>query len=210
MQLKLKSVRLSYPALFEPKAGPEGGDPKYSASLLMDKDNNTPEIATMRGAILAVAKAQWGEDKVKWNDTGTGLKLLLSTGKVALVKVCLRDGEEKGGTAGYENVMFFSASSKLPVPMVDKNPAIALTAATGKPYAGCYVNASVRLWAQDNNFGKRVNAQLQAIQFAGDGESFGDGPVNPETVFENEEGAAAPAGAHAPAEKGEGADQDGW
>lgn len=201
MQLKLKSVRLSYPALFEPKAGPEGGDPKYSASLLMHKDNNEPEIEAMREGILYVAQAQWGAEKVKWNESTSALKLMLPTGKVAMVKVCLRDGDEKSGTAGYENVMFFSASSKLPVPVVDKNPAIALTAATGRPYAGCYVNASIRLWAQDNNFGKRVNAQLQAVQFSAEGESFGDGPVSAEAVFENIEGQAAPAG---------GADQDGF
>jgi len=50
----------------------------------------------------------------------------------------------------------------------------------GKPYAGCYVNMSIRLWAQDNQFGKRVNAQLRAVQFVKDGEAFGDKPVDPQ------------------------------
>lgn len=196
MNLKLPNVRLSYPALFEAKAGPEGGEPKYNAAFLIDKDNGEPEVLAMRSAILAVAKTQWGENNVKWVDG----KLMLKKpdGKAALVKTCLRDGDEKAGTAGYENVMFFSASNKMPVPVVDKNPAMILTKASGKPYAGCYVNVSIRLWAQDNQFGKRVNAQLNAVQFAAEGEAFGDAPVNAEEVFSNIE-SSAPAG-HAPSD----------
>lgn len=183
MNIKLKNVRLSYPNLFEPKSGPEGGEAKYSAAFLMDKDNNEPEITAIRDAVLAVAKGQWGDQNVKWNNGQLAVKK--ADGKAAIVKICLRSGEEKPDTTGYENVMFFSASNKMSVPIVDKNPSIALTKQDGKPYAGCLVNVSVRLWAQDNNFGRRVNAQLQAVQFAGEGESFGDAPVNPESVFDN-------------------------
>lgn len=184
MNLKLNNVRLSYPALFEAKAGPEGGEAKYSAAFLMDKDNNAPEIEQMRNGILTVAKAQWGAENVKWTADGK-LVVRKADGKAAIVKTCLRDGTEKPDTAGYENVMFFNASNKMSVPVVDKNPSIALTKDSGKPYAGCHVNAAIRLWTQDNKFGRRVNAQLQAVQFAADGESFGDAPVNPETVFSN-------------------------
>jgi hypothetical protein len=33
----------------------------------------------------------------------------------------------------------------------------------------------VELWAQDNQYGKRINASLGGVQFAKDGESFGGG-----------------------------------
>lgn len=190
MKLKLNNVRLSYPALFEPKSGPEGGEPKYSASFLMDKDTDKSNIEEMREAILTTAKGMWGDDKVKWKDG----KLLLkkADGGGLQVKTCLRDGDEKAGTSGYENVIFFSASNKVSVPVVDKNPSIALTKASGKPYAGGYVNVSIRLWCQDNKFGKRVNAELKAVQFAADGEPFGDAtPVNAEEEFSNIESAGA-------------------
>lgn len=190
MNLKLQNVRLSYPNLFEPKAGPEGGDPKYNAAFLMDKDNNAPEIQAMRDGILTVAKATWGNDKVKWIE-GKGLAVQKPDGKAAIIKTCLRNGEEKPDTTGYENVMFFNAGNKMSIPVVDKNPSIALTKHDGKPYAGCFVNVSIRLWAQDNQFGRRVNAQLQAVQFSAEGESFGDAPVNAETVFSNIEGATS-------------------
>lgn len=183
MQLKLKNVRLSYPALFEPKAGPEGGEPAYSASFLMDKTDNAAEIQAMRDGILAVAKGQWGENNVKWD--GDTLKVKKPDGKGAIVKVCLRDGSEKEAAGYGPGIVFFSARNKMQPPCVDRNPAVILTKNSGRPYAGCYVNAAIRLWAQDNNFGKRVNAQLQTVQFAADGEAFGDAPVDPSSVFEN-------------------------
>ncbi|MNP74169.1 hypothetical protein D3C76_1710040 [compost metagenome] len=33
----------------------------------------------------------------------------------------------------------------------------------------------VDIWAQDNSYGKRINAQLQGIQFVKDGEAFSGG-----------------------------------
>jgi hypothetical protein len=56
-----------------------------------------------------------------------------------------------------------------------------LTAADGKPYSGCYVNVSIDVWAQDNKYGKRINAQLKGIQFVRDGDAFGGGaPASPD------------------------------
>lgn len=48
------------------------------------------------------------------------------------------------------------------------------------PYGGCYVNAIVSFWAQDLalGFGPRINANLLAIQFSKDGESFGRGQID--------------------------------
>lgn len=184
MNLKLQNVRLSYPNLFEPKSGPEGGEAKYSASLLLDKETNKDVIAAMQAGILATAKAQWGENSAKWHNGQLTIKK--ADGKAGIVKVCLRDGSEKPDTDGYgDGVMFFSAGNKLAPAVVDRNPNNRLDAKSGRPYSGCQVNVAIRLWAQDNNFGRRVNAQLQAVQFYADGESFGDAPIDPTTVFSN-------------------------
>jgi hypothetical protein len=51
-------------------------------------------------------------------------------------------------------------------------------------YAGCYVNASVDIWIQDNNFGKRVNGNLHGVQFVRAGEPFGAGDVDALEDFE--------------------------
>ena len=52
-----------------------------------------------------------------------------------------------------------------------------LVAADGKPYSGCHVNVIIDVWAQDNQYGKKINAQLQGIQFLRDGEAFSGGGV---------------------------------
>ena len=57
----------------------------------------------------------------------------------------------------------------------DKTP---ITEDDNVVYAGCYVNAIITLWAQNNSYGKRVNAQLDGVQFVRDGEPFGDGGIS--------------------------------
>jgi hypothetical protein len=46
---------------------------------------------------------------------------------------------------------------------------------TGVIYSGCFVNAQIDIWAQDNGFGKRINCTLAGVQFAADGDAFGGG-----------------------------------
>ncbi|WP_244126983.1 ssDNA-binding protein, partial [Xylella fastidiosa] len=64
----------------------------------------------------------------------------------------------------------------------DRTP---LAAQDGRPYAGCYVNANIELWAQDNNYGKRINASLGGVQFLRDGEAFAGGGVASVEDFED-------------------------
>ena len=42
-------------------------------------------------------------------------------------------------------------------------------------YAGCYVNAVVEFWAQDDDNGKRINCALGPVQFFKDGPAFAGG-----------------------------------
>lgn len=167
MEITIKKARLSFPALFKAKAFEEGQEPKYSATALLDKKEHAADIKALQAKALAVAEEKWGKGKVPKG-----------------VKFCLRDGAEKPDMDGYgEAVMFFSAASPKRPAVVDKDLS-PLDGATGKPYAGCYINIHVRLWAQDNKFGKRINAELKAVQFVKDGEPFGnDKPVDAAAVF---------------------------
>ena len=45
----------------------------------------------------------------------------------------------------------------------------------GLLYSGCFVNAIIDPWVQDNSFGKRVNATLTGVQFFADGDPFTGG-----------------------------------
>jgi len=165
-QIKLTNVRLSYPVLFKPKAMEEGQDPKYSAAFLLDKKEHKALIAEIKTKIESL-KAE---------------KNL----KVPADKVCLKDGELKEDVDGYgPDVMFVNTSNKTRPTVVnrDRSP---VTEDDGVVYGGCYVNAVIRLWAQNNSWGKRINASLEAVQFVSDGEAFGAPKVDIEEVFDDE------------------------
>lgn len=167
MKLKLNNVRLSFPSLFEPTSF-EGSKPSFKATFILDKKAHKTAIAEIQIAIAAVITEKW-QGKLKQSQ---------------LKGVCLRDGSEKADMDGYgDEVMFVSSSNSKRFPVVDKD-LTPLDSTDTKPYAGCYVNATIELWAQDNQFGKRVNAQVKAVQFSREGEPFGDKTVNVEDEFE--------------------------
>jgi len=161
MKITLKNVRLAFPALWEPKAVQGSTAKKYSASLILPMDH--PQLAEIRKMLKAAATE-------KWSNKGEAVyKTLEATGKL-----CLRNGDTKPEYEGFPGHMFISASSNVRPSVFDRDRAT-LTADSGKPYSGCYVNASIEIWAQDNQYGKRINAQLRGVQFFKDGDAFAGG-----------------------------------
>ena len=150
----LKDVRLSFPSLFH-KAVFDGKETKFEATFLIDKAKNAAKIKEIKAAIEGMIK-----DDLKGS-------------KLPPDKVCMKDGDSID-YAGYAGTMSLKASStKRPIIIDrDKSP---LTEDDNKFYAGCYVNASLELWAQNNNYGKRINCNLLGVQFMKDGEPFADG-----------------------------------
>ena len=165
--VKLTNVRLSFPNLF--KKDPKFG--RFSANFLLTEDH--PDLDKVRTAIARVAKAKWG-DKAK----------AVMKGMQAKDAVCLHDGDTKEQYEDYAGNYFVSAGgAKRPTVLDrDKTP---LTEDDGRPYGGCYVIASVGIWAQDNEYGKRINAQLRGVQFYADGESFGGGSTASKDEFDD-------------------------
>ena len=178
-RIMLKNVRLAFPQLFEPTTVAGEGKPRYSATALLPIDH--PQLAEIRKIIDAVAKD-------KWREKAAGiLSGLYKTGKVAL-----HDGDEKSQYDGFPGNMFIAAASQENAPPtvvgVSREP---LNAKSGKPYAGCYVNMSVEFWAQDNQWGKRVNCTLRGVQFVRDGDAFSAGRPADADEFDVVEGADA-------------------
>ena len=191
MRIMLKNVRLLYgAALFTPQRGPNGeGEPKHSGTFGFAKDH--PAAAEIKAGFQKVATEKWGAKAV---EVYTMLK--------AADKLCLHDGDAKADKEGFKGNLYVSASNKLKPLVIDglKQP---LTADSGKPYSGCYVNAEIELWAQDNKFGKRINASLRGVQFVRDGQRLAGGGVSSADDYEaipDAEGdaGAKPAGSPAP------------
>ena len=61
--------------------------------------------------------------------------------------------------------------------MVDRDGATPLTESDGRPYGGCYVNAKVEIWAQDNSNGRAMRASLLGVVYHSKGDAFGGGRV---------------------------------
>lgn len=165
--IKLEAVRLSFPHLFTPHSMEEGGEKKFSATFILDNSTHSRLITKIETTIERMALDHFKK-------------------KIHLTPryVCLHDGNEKPEMDGYgDGVMYLVTSRKTRPVVVDRN-VNPLTEEDGVIYAGCYVNATIRLWVMDNKWGKGVNAELRAVQFVKDGESFGAGPVNAEDEFE--------------------------
>lgn len=163
--ITLKNVRLSFPQLWTPKAFTEGQTPKFNANFLLDKSKHQDQIADFKKEIKKAVVATWA-NKVPSN-----------------LQICLGDGAEKSHD-GYEDTMYISASNRNRPTIIDRDRT-PLVEEDGRVYAGCYVNAAVSLWVLNKPFGKRVCANLEAIQFVKDGEPFGAARPDTNALFDD-------------------------
>lgn len=161
VRVVLTNVRLSFANIFEPK-GFNGGEPRYSASFLINKDDKE-NLTKVKDAIKDVSKMEWANDLPKFKEN----------------QLCLRDGDGETWD-GYEGHMFVSSGNRLKVAVRDMD-GTDLTKSSeynnpgDKPLSGDYVNAIIEVWAQNNSFGKRLNANLVGVQYIKTGERFGKG-----------------------------------
>lgn len=181
----LKNVRLSYPALWKAKAfGGKGGsnngtsEPKFQANFLMEKDDSLGEknIAKLEAAIDHVKKAKWPK----------------GAPKLAAAKICLKDSEDMEEMSdGYEGCMYVSSSNAKKPRVLDSDGLDVNEGDDEAPYAGCFVDAIVRVWAQDNEYGKRINCSLEGVKFRGPGDAFGAAPIDADD-FDDDDDEPAP------------------
>lgn len=179
MKVELENVRLAFPNLFEARAFSEDGkDPAYSASFIFGKKH--PAVKLLNDAIEVVAKEKW---EGKATETLKQLR--------AADRICLHDGDSKMEYDGFPG-NFFVASRNKARPLVINKDKSHLTQADGKPYAGCYVYATIDVWAMQNKYGKRINATLSGVQFSKDGDAFtGSPPASVDDFSDLSEGAKA-------------------
>ena len=183
----LNNARVTFPVFFDAKQVNGQGEAKFSGGFLIPKEH--PQLIQVKQAIIDAATEKWKEKAPEV------LKALFATDKL-----CLHDGDVKE-YEGYKGNYFINASNKIR-PLVLGPDRAPLTAADGKPYSGSYVNVILQFWAQDNQFGKRVNASLLGVQFLRDGERLAGGSVASQDDFEAIPGtpaAGAPAAAGASA-----------
>jgi Protein of unknown function (DUF2815) len=165
----LKHVRLSYLNVWKKKAakGQSEDSAKFSATAIFDVETQADQIKAIKAQIDHLIKTE------------------LKMNKLPADKICLRDGAEKDAEGYGEGTMYLAASNakKPKVVGTDKKP---LETDDPRLFSGVYGNMVVRLWVQNNDYGKRVNASLEAVQYVRTGEALGN-QVDVDSILEEEE-----------------------
>lgn len=169
MKVKLLNVRLSFPDIFEATQYEGKGVKRYNATFLVEP--KSVNDAAIRAAIAQVAIEEYGKKA----------EALVTSWQGNAQKFCYLDGNTKE-YEGYEGLWYLSCHRKEkdgPPTLLDRDKS-PLGVASGRPYAGCYVNASVEIYAQGGQH-PGIRASFSGIQFVEDGDSFGGGaPANPD------------------------------
>jgi len=195
MKVILLNVRASFLSVFEPNVQKQDDGSireTWKANFLVGKDaikdksakakymgKVMPLMDALKAASAAAKEKKWGPES-KWP-------------KLKPEKVFIRDGDLEDWD-GYADQRYVSANAQLqdkPACVTNRkdgngNWIDAEPGGRASPYSGCYVNATIVVWAQDNEHGKRVNAQLKAIQFYADGDAFGAAPSDPNDDFDDD------------------------
>lgn len=189
-KITLHNVRLSFARLFTPKAFREGQKERFEGSFLLDPSSpvHQKDIKNIQAAALGVIKAKFNGKIPKGLDLCFGY----ADGDPITVGPNKYTNKPKEYD-GYEGMVFLSSANTTAPKVVlgQRDPQTGkfeqVSEESGIVYSGCYVNATITLWAQDNEYGKRVNANLRAVQFVRDGEAFGVAPVNADEEFDEVE-----------------------
>lgn len=145
----------SYVTIFTPRASEEGKEPKFSISLLWDKekDGSTPKaLAALEKAVMEAAIQKFGPNAPK----------LMAAGKL---KNPLRDGDiDRPDDKVYANKVFCTASAKK-----DRQPGIVNAKLEpvfeeAEAYSGCIFRASVNVFPYDKAGNKGVAFGLNNLQ----------------------------------------------
>lgn len=172
-KIRLDDQRLAFPAIFQPQ-GFADGKPAYGGKLII-----VPKSKAEKQIKEAMRAAAFEQPKWKGKEEAILAKLV----KDGLV--CFHEDEytDKNGDvyAGFEDMHYLNMRSEKLKPIVLDRKKQPLVESDGRPYGGCYVNASVEIWPQDNAYGRRINCTLVGVQFNRDGDAFSGGtPATPE------------------------------
>lgn len=169
---RIGEVRLSYVHIFQPEATAEGGEKKYSVSLIIPKTNKAllNEIKVAIEAAKQAGVAKFG-------------------GKLpANLKTPLRDGDlERPDDDAYAGCYFINASSRTKPGVVKRmkvNGQTVMVEVTNEEdvYSGCYGFASVNFFAFNTSGNKGIAAGLNNVLKTRDGEYLG-GRASAQTDF---------------------------
>lgn len=169
--IKLFGVRLSYAKLFTAQSFEEGQEPRFEAAFLFDPSNvdHASKIKEIKIEARNLMVEAFGANFKPQDLRG----------------VCFGDGDKKQKIPeGYAGMWYLNAANTTRPAVANRTGTTVVQGDPQTPYSGCYVNATITLWAQNNKYGKRINGNLRGVQFVRDGDAFGQAPASAESEFE--------------------------
>lgn len=157
MAITTGKVRASYVNIFQPRTPENGGEPKYSITLLIPKT----DAATLNAIFAEIERAKQ-EGIQKFNG---------SIPPMCRTPIYDGDGYRPSGEAFGEECrgcMVMTASAKNQPVIVDLNMQNIINPAD--IYSGCYIRASINFFAYNNSGNKGIGCGLNAVQKIEDGE----------------------------------------
>lgn len=166
--IRIDNVRASYPHLDKPWAkNPDKDTPKFSLTGLALKETH---------------------DEVKKVIVEVMNKLLQSSkiGKLGSEHKFFRNGDDSGKdeNEGHWIIKASENANRRPSVRDRRGNLVSEKDIAEMIYAGCFVNMLIRPWVQNNEHGKKINANLIGVQFVKDGERFGEAPINDDDAWD--------------------------
>lgn len=163
MALTTGKVRLSYCHVWQPMTSQNGGEPKYSVTLLIPKT----DISTINAIYAEMERVKQEGVTSTWKGT-----------LPPVVKIPLYDGDgvrASGEPFGPEcrGCMVITASSKSQPQVVDLNVQPILNQT--EIYSGCYGRVNIGFFAYDQSGNRGLGCALNCIQKVEDGEPLAGG-----------------------------------
>lgn len=202
----LTNARLSFPHLVEPQK--QMGDNNkerisYNAEFILTPQD--PCFAQFMAKVQELAVGKWKEHAAQ----------VLAMCNADRKLRCYGSGNEKINKKtfqpydGYAGMVYITAGRDTPPQIIqgdgkpiDPSNTLAYQQLTRAMFGGCYVNAAVKPWLQENKYGRGVRCDLVALQFAKPGEAFGEGAVDASPLFGAVASTAPAPSAPAPAMPG--------
>ena len=166
-------VRLSYVHLFQPYAGFQNQEPKYSAVILVPKDDKETLKAIEAAQQVALEEGKekkfGGKIPKNWKNT-------------------FRDGDEEADlekNPEFEGHMFMTVSSNRKPGVVDRARQPIVEDEGGEEvYSGCYARVSINAFPFSASGNRGVSFGLQNVQKLADGEVLGGAATRAEDDFD--------------------------
>jgi len=166
----VNNVVLSYEHIFTPWAkNPDKEKLKYSCKGLLPEATHGDAIKFLKGMLKDLQQEYF-------------------KGNVGVANLFLRNGNDSGKPEQEGHWVISASENETNPPDVFDRDMSPINPKSGKVYSGCIVNLKIKPWKQDNSWGKKVNANLLAVQYVAEGTRFGAERADTAEGFETVEG----------------------